>query len=224
MSSIEHHTGPLQNTRAQKRKLEEILEEVPNHEFDDQLLCFELTTSLNSDEDVVKVMGADVPLVVQAQAFPELAGLYKMERKARQDKKDWEEMLAMSEMRLREWEIERLRNDLIMLNRYYPCGGIVAAHPAHVLYSQHDPMRYHRISAQTAQYSPRSPIDPVAKGSSKRLNFQWGDPEEIEDESDMAQWEQNLIPTPELTPPPDEKGKGVAGRPSKKQKFNKYGF
>ena len=140
MSSIEHHTGPSQNTRAQKRKLEEILEEVPNHEFDDQLLCFELTTSLNSDEDAVKVMGADVPLAVQAQAFPELAGLYKMEHKARQDKKDWEEMLAMSEMRLREWEIERLRNDLIMLNRYYPRGGIVAAYPACVLYSQYDPM------------------------------------------------------------------------------------
>ena len=105
MSSIEHHTGPSQNTRAQKRKLEEILKEVPNHEFDDQLLCFELMTSLNSDEDVVKVMGADVQLAVQAQAFPELAGLYKMERKTRQDKKDWKEMLAMSKMRLREWEI-----------------------------------------------------------------------------------------------------------------------
>ena len=71
-------------------------------------MCFELTTSLNSDEDVVKVMGADVPLAVQAQAFPELAGLYKMERQAWQDKKDWEEMLQMSKMRLREWEIERL--------------------------------------------------------------------------------------------------------------------
>ena len=79
VSPIEHHTGPSQNTRAQKRKLEEILEEVPNHEFDNQLLCFELTTSLNSDEDVVKVMGADVPLAVQAQAFPELAGLYHMQ-------------------------------------------------------------------------------------------------------------------------------------------------
>ena len=40
----------------------------------------------------------------------------------------------------------------------------------------------------------------------------------------MAQWEQNLIPTPELTPPPDEKGKGVAGQLSKKPKFNKYVF
>ena len=126
MSSIEHHTGPSQNTRAQKRKLEEILKEVPNHEFDDQLLCFKLTTSLNSDEDVVKVMGADVPLAVQAQAFPELVGIYKMGQKARKDKKDWEEMLAMSKMRLWEWEIERLRNNLIMLNRYYPCRGIVA--------------------------------------------------------------------------------------------------
>ena len=76
VSPIEHHTSPSQNTRAQKRKLEEILEEVPNHEFDDQLLCFELTTSLNSNEDVVKVMGADVPMSVQSQAFPEHAGLY----------------------------------------------------------------------------------------------------------------------------------------------------
>ena len=79
VSPIEHHTGPSQNTWAQKRKLEEILEEVPDHEFDDQLLCFELTTFLNSDKDVVKVMGADIPLVVQSQAFPELAGLFKMQ-------------------------------------------------------------------------------------------------------------------------------------------------
>ena len=76
VSPIEHHTGPSQNTRAQKRKLEEILDEVPNHEFNDQLLCFELTTSLNSNDNVVKVMGADVPLTVQAQAFLELADLY----------------------------------------------------------------------------------------------------------------------------------------------------
>ena len=79
VSPIEHHTVPSQNTRAQKRQLEEILEEVPNHEFDDQLLCFELTTSLNSDKDVVKVMGADVPLAVQSQAFLELASLFKMQ-------------------------------------------------------------------------------------------------------------------------------------------------
>ena len=59
-----HNTGPSQNTRAQKRKLEEILSETPDDdEF--ELLCFELMTSLNSDEDVVKVMGADVPLAVQ---------------------------------------------------------------------------------------------------------------------------------------------------------------
>ena len=73
---MSHQTGPSQNTRAQKRKLEEILEEVSNDELDDQLLCFELMTSLNSNEDVVKVMGADVPLAVQEQAFPELAGLF----------------------------------------------------------------------------------------------------------------------------------------------------
>ena len=99
VSAIEHHTGPSQNTRAQKRKLEEILDEVPNHEFDNQLLCFELTTSLNSDEDVVKVMGADVPLAVQAQGFPERAGLYRIQRKATQDQKDYEEMLEMVKMR-----------------------------------------------------------------------------------------------------------------------------
>ena len=75
-----HNTGPSQNTRAQKRKLEEILTETPDDdEFDDQLLCFELMTSLNANEDVVKVMGADVPLVVQLQAFLELASLFKME-------------------------------------------------------------------------------------------------------------------------------------------------
>ena len=224
MSQIEHHTGPSQNTRAQKRKLEEILKEVPNHEFDDQLLCFELTMSLNSNEDVVKVMGASVLLVVQVEAFPKLAGLYKMEHKAWQDKKGWEEMLAMSEMRLREWEIERLRNNLIMLNRYYPWGSIVAAHPSRVLYSQHDPTRHHLVDAQTVQYSPWSPVDPIVEGSSRRLNFQLGNPEEIEDKLDMAWWEQNLIPIPEPTPPPDEKGKGVAGRPSKRRIFNKYGF
>ena len=65
-----HNTGPSQSTRAQKRKLEEILTETPdNDEFDNQLLCFELMTSLNSDEDVVEVMGVDVPLAVQIQAF-----------------------------------------------------------------------------------------------------------------------------------------------------------
>ena len=128
VSPIEHHTGPSQNTRAQKRKLEEILDEVPNHKFDDKLLCFKLTTSLNSDEDVVKVMGADVPLAVQAQAFPELAGLYKMQRRATRDQKDWEEMLDMANMRQRKYDIEAVRNDLVILNRFYPRGGIVAAH------------------------------------------------------------------------------------------------
>ena len=167
VSPIEHHTGPSQNTRAQKRKLEEILEEVPNHEFNDQLLCFELTTSLNADEDVVKVMGADVPLAVQAQVFPELAGLYRIQRKATQDQKDYKEMLEMAKMRQREYDIEAVRNDLIILNRFYPKGGIVAAHPSR---------------------------------------------------------DQHCIPTPEPSPPPDVKGKGVAGRPSKKTKFIKYGF
>ena len=154
VSPIEHHTGPSQNTRAQKRKLEKILDEVPKYEFDNQLLCFELTTSLNSDEDVVKVMGADVPLAVQVQAFPELAGLYRMQRKATQDQKDYEEMLEMAKMRQREYDIEAVRNDLIILNRFCPRGGIVAAHPARVLYYQHDPHHYHPIGAATRQYSP----------------------------------------------------------------------
>ena len=116
-------------------------------------------TSLNSDEDVVKVMSADVPLAVQIQAFPELSGLFKMERKAARDQKDWEEAIRMRTERDREREIERVRNELIILNRFYPAGGIVAAHPARVLYYQHDPTRYHPIGAATAQYSPRSPIE-----------------------------------------------------------------
>ena len=190
-----HNTGPSQNTRAQKRKLEEILTETPdNDEFDDQLLCFKLMTSLNSNEDVVKVMGADVPLVVQIQAFPELAGLFKMQRKATQDKKDWEEALTLKAEREREREIERVRNELIILNRFYLEGGIVAAHPARVLFYQHDPTCYHLIGAATVQYSPRSPFD-------------------------------MYIPTRESTPEPEDvKGKGVAGRPSKRTKFNKYRF
>ena len=224
VSPIEHHTGPSQNTRAQKRKLEEILDEVPNHEFDDQLLCFKLTTSLNSDEDVVKVMGADVPLAVQAQAFPELAGLYRMQRKATQDQKDYEEMLEMAKMKQREYDIEAVRNDLIILNRFYPRGGIVAAHPSRVLYYQHDPHHYHPISAATRQYSPRSPVKPIASSLNIKLNPKWNDLEEDEDGSDMCNYDQHRIPTPEPTPPPDEKGKGVAGRPSKRTKFNKYGF
>ena len=224
VSPIEHHTGPSQNTRAQKRKLEEILEEVPSHKFNDQLLCFELTTSLNSDEDVVKVMGADVPLSVQAQAFPELASLYQMQRKATQDKKDYEEMLAMAEMREREYDIGRVRNDLIILNRFYLRGGIAAAHPARVFYYQHDPHPYHPIGAATRQYSPRSPIEPIASGLNIKINPDWYDPEEEEDDLDMVRYDQHRIPTPEPSPPPDEKGKGVAGGPSKKTKFNKYGF
>ena len=132
VSAIEHHTGPYQNTRAQKRKLEEILYEVPNHEFDNQLLCFELTTSLNSNEDVVKIMGADVLLAVQAQGFPELAGLYRMQRKATQDQKDYEE---------REYDIEAVRNDLIILNRFYLRGGMIAAHPASTQFSLNMPKK-----------------------------------------------------------------------------------
>ena len=215
-----HNTGPSQNTRAQKRKLEEILTETPNNdEFDDQLLCFELMTSLNSDEDVVKVMGADVPLAVQLQAFPELAGLFKMERKAAQDKKDWVEAMALKVERDREREIERVRNELIILNRFYPAGGIVAAHPARVLYYQHDPTRYHPIGAATQQYSPRSPIEPTPSGSNIRINRDSQTRHMTDSRFDMN------IPTPESSPEPEDvKGKGVAGRPSKRTKFNKYGF
>ena len=215
-----HNTSPSQNNRTQKRKLEEILTETPeDDEFDDQLLCFELMTSLNSDEDVVKVMGADVPLAVQIQAFPELAGLFKMERKAAQDRKDWEEALALKAEREREQEIERVRNELIILNRFYPTGGIVAAHPARVLYYQHDPTRYHPIGAATMQYSPRSPVEPTPSGSNIRINI---DPQARSATDSLF----NIyIPTPESTPEPkDVKGKGVAGRPSKRTKFNKYGF
>ena len=214
-----HNTGPSQNTRAQKRKLEEILTEIPDDdEFDDQLLCFELMTSLKSDEDVVKVMGNDVPLAVQLQAFLELSGLFKMERKAAQDRRDWEEAMALKAERDREREIERVRNELIILNRFYPAGGIVAAHPARVLYYQHDPTRYHPIGAATRQYSPRSPVEPTPSGSNIRIN------PDLQAHRAHSQFNMN-IPTPESTPEPeDKKGKGVAGRPSKRTKFNKYGF
>ena len=176
-------------------------------------------TSLNSDEDVVKVMGADVPLAVQIQAFPELAGLFKMERKAAQDRKDWAEAMALKAERDREREVERVRNELIILNRFYPAGGIVAAHPAKVLYYQHDPTRYHPIGAATRQYSPRSPIEPTPSSSNIRVN---PDPQ-VQGRQDSRF--DMYIPTLESTPEPeDKKGKGVAGRPSKRTKFNKYGF
>ena len=57
-----------------------------------------------------------------------------MQRKAVQDQKDYKEMLEMAKMRQREYDIEVVRNDLIILNRFYPRGGIVAAHPARVFY------------------------------------------------------------------------------------------
>ena len=215
-----HNTGPSQNTRAQKRKLEEILTETPdNDEFDDQLLCFKLMTSLNSCEDVVKVMGADVPLAVQIQAFPELAGLFKMERKATQDRKDWEEALALKAERERKREIERVRNELIILNRFYPAGDIVAAHPARVLYYQHDPTRYHPIGAATRQYSPRSPVEPTPSGSNITIN---SDPQARHVRDSQLDI---YIPTPESMPEPEDvKEKGVAGRPSKRTKYDKYRF
>ena len=176
-------------------------------------------TSLNSDEDMVKVMGADVPLAVQVQAFPELAGLFKMQQKAVQDRKDWEEALALKVERDREREIERVGNELIILNRFYPAGGIVATHPARVLYYQHDPRCYHPISAATVQYLPRSPVEPTPSGSNVRINHDPQARRMVDSGFDM------YIPTPESTPEPDDvKGKGVAGRPSKRTRFNKYGF
>ena len=79
-----HNTGPSQNTRAQKRKLEEILTETPDDdEFDDQLLCFELMTSLNSDEDVVKVMGAEYPSRYKFKHSRSLAAYSKWSEKPR---------------------------------------------------------------------------------------------------------------------------------------------
>ena len=176
-------------------------------------------TSLNTGEDVVKVMGADVPLAVQIQAFPELSGLFKMERKAAQDGRDWAEAMALKAERDREREVERVRNELIILNRFYPAGGIVAAHPARVLFYQHDPTRYHPIGAATAQYSPRSPIEPTPSGSNIRINHDPQVHNRQDSRFDM------YIPTLESSPEPeDKKGKGVAGRPSKRTKFNKYGF
>ena len=130
----------------------------------------------------------------------------------------------MMKMRQREYDIEAVRNDLIILNRFYPRGGIVTAHPARVFYYQHDPHRYHPIGAATWQYSPRSPIEPIASGSNIKINPRWYDLEEEEDDLDMIRYDQHCIPTPEPSPPPDVKGKGVAGQPSKKTKFNKYRF
>ena len=147
-----------------------------------------------------------------------------MQQKAAQDKKDYEEMLAMAEMREREYDIERVRNDLIILNRFYPRGGIVAAHPSRVFYYQHDPHCYHPIGAATWQYSPRSPVEPIASGSNIKINPSWYDPEEEEDDSDLVRYDQHHIPTPEPSPPPDAKGKGVAGRPSKKTNLINMGF
>ena len=126
--------------------------------------------------------------------------------------------MALKAERDREREIERVRNELIILNRFYPTGGIIAAHPARVLYYQHDPTRYHPIGAATAQYSPRSPVEPTPSGSNIRIN---PDPQiqRADSQFDMQ------IPTLESSPEPEDvKGKAVAGRPSKRTKFNKYGF
>ena len=108
---------------------------------------------------------------------------------------------------------------MIILNRFYPAGGIVAAHPARVLYYQNNPTRYHPIGAATAQYLPRSPIKPTPSGSNIRINH---DPQA---HRMVDSWFDMNIPTPESTPEPgDVKGKGVAGKPSKRTKYNKYGF
>ena len=112
-----------------------------------------------------------------------------MQRKAAQDQKDYKEMLEMAKMRQREYDIEVVRNDLIILNRFYPRGGIVPAHPARVFYYQHDPHRYHLIGAATRQYSPRSPVEPIASGLNIKINPRWFDPEEEEDDSDMIRYD-----------------------------------
>ena len=127
--------------------------------------------------------------------------------------------MALKAERDREREIERVRNELIILNRFYPAGGIVAAHPAKVLYYQHDPTHYHPIGAATAQYSPRSPVEPTPSGLNIRIN----DDPQVQNRQDPRF--NMYIPTPESSlEPEDKKGKGVAGRPSKRTKFNKYGF
>ena len=77
-----------------------------------------------------------------------------MQRRAAQDQKDYKEMLEMVKMKQREYDIEAVRNDLIILNRFYPRGGIAAAHPARVFYYQHNLHRYHLIGTATRQYSP----------------------------------------------------------------------
>ena len=130
-----------------------------------------------------------------------------MQQKAVQDKKDWEEAMALKAERDKEREIERLRNELIILNRFYPAGGIVAAHPARVLYYQHDPTCYHPIGAATAQYSPRSHIEPTPSGSNNRINQDPQARRMVDSRFDMH------IPTPESMPEPEDvKGKGVAGK------------
>ena len=127
--------------------------------------------------------------------------------------------MALKAERDREREIERVRNELIILNRFYPAGGIVAAHPARVLYYQHDPTCYHQIGTATTQYSPRSPVEPTPSGSNIRINRDLQAQHRVDSRFDMQ------IPTPESSPEPEDvKGKGVAGRPSKRTKFNKYGF
>ena len=60
-----------------------------------------------------------------------------------QDKKVYDEMLAMVEMRNREWQLEVLRNDLIMLNRLHPRGCITGEHPQHILFDGTTETYYH---------------------------------------------------------------------------------
>ena len=82
----------------------------------------------------------------------------------------------MAKMKQREYDIEAVRNDLIILNRSYLRGGIVAAYPARVFYYQHDLHRYHLIGTATRQYSPLSPVEPIASGSNIKINPRWYDP------------------------------------------------
>ena len=79
-------------------------------------------------------------------------------------------MLEMVKMRRREYDIEAVRNDLIILNRFYLRGGMITARPARVFYYQHNPHRYHLIGTATRLYSPRLPIKPIASGSNIKIN------------------------------------------------------
>lgn len=61
MSPIENKAGPSQNTCTQKRKLNEILHEVEDHKYNNQVLLYELVRSFNMDDDIVQVDKSEIP-------------------------------------------------------------------------------------------------------------------------------------------------------------------